>query len=291
MSRLICAALLALLPFSATADELKIIRSQLNRGNLLDYERLLNGRDPLEVEDFGAFADNRMVAEHFILQIAPVLGGCDCRVVYEPYDVETPHARTIQQIREGATLTHGVAGFSDDSRYRDDVWLSDPILSADDFYVGLYTHDARAEVLATEDDEDLKNLRYAVGRHWEIDNLVLERNGLTAIPADNWESLVQMIIRGRADVVMQPFQTGPGMSFEEIAIGETFLPIPGVKMKFGQGRHFVVSKTHPDGEAFLAALNQGIKILQQDGLLNEIMTNAGVVNPNAEDLRVISFTE
>ncbi|TRD16672.1 amino acid ABC transporter substrate-binding protein [Palleronia caenipelagi] len=261
--------------------------TRLLREDLANYLDMLDGRDPLEIEDLGATASTRMTFEPLVMQVAPVLGGCNCRVVYEPYDVHTPHARTIEQVRAGRELTHGVAGFSDDSRYAEGIWLSEPILDRQDFYVGFYTLEERTDVLAVTDFAEIRNLRFGVTRTWELDRDVIAQYGFREQTADSWPTILRMIAAGRADVVLQPFAaSSDDLSFEDVANGARLKPIPGMRLLFGQGRHFIVSQNHPDGAEFLKALNRGIGILRDQGVLRRGMAHAGVIAPQTESFEI-----
>lgn len=280
-------ALLALGVSSGSAAEPKIYETYLPTEIYDSHIKMLDGRDPLEIDDIGSVATWRMVAETLILQVAPVLGGCDCRVAYAPYEVaNTPHARSIEQVRRGMEISHGIAGFTDDSRFTDDIALSKPILKGEDFYVGFYTHEGRDEILSLSTDEQISQLRLGVGLHWEIDNLVLARNKLQAVTTDTWNSLVQLLENGRADAVLQPFISGDDLAFVDGVTKLRLIPIPGVKLRFGQGRHYFVSMRHPDGPEFLAALNKGLDMLEDNGTLQRAMEFAGVINTSTTDYRV-----
>lgn len=274
---------------SNAAANSKIYTTHLIKRNYEDYMEMLDGRDPLSIKDIASVAASRMTIEPLILQIAPVLGGCDCTISYLPYEEHTPHARTIEQVRNGFDITHGIAGFTDDSRYTEGIMMSEPILAPEEFYVGFYTHDQREEILGITDVEAIRKLRFAVGRSWEIDNKVLSENALRVVGADSWDNLIFMIVNNRADVVLQPFIAGNDLAFYDIYSDSTFVPIPNFRMLFGQGRHYIVSKRHPDGEEFMAALNRGLKILREDGTLRRAMIYAGVINEQTESFKEVTF--
>jgi len=292
MKQWLLSVLVVLVPGVTSAEEPKVYNTFLIEQHFRDFQEMLDSRNPLEIEDIAALPLNRMLAEALVMQIAPVLGGCECRIEYSPYEVDTVHARSIEQVKGGQQLTHGVAGFQYDSRMNDpDIMLSDPILSADEFYVGLYTYEGRDEILSLDDPDSIAKLRFGVGRNWEIDRKILSQKGLTEVPADTWNNLIRMISIGRADVILQPFTSEPDFAFVDTVSGYRFVPIPGYKLLFGDGRYYMVSRRHPDGEAFLQSLNRGLAMLRDQGVLKQVMISAGVVNPRVDDFEELLFEE
>ncbi len=252
------------------------------------FTNMIEGHDIYDVENWKNMDLDRHNLEILIFHVAPVLGGCNCEINLEAYTIDTPHSRSIELVRLGEEISHPITVFSGDSRVEERLYLSDSIIDPNEFFVGLYTHEHRKDLLSMTDKEKIKKLKFVVGKDWEIDNKVLDQHGLAKVPADNWESLLFLLIKGRADVVMQPFFATDDFSFVEVKGTEKFLPIPNMKMKFPQGRTYFVSKAHPDGKEFLDALNRGIQILKdQDNLIRRAHIWAGVINPRTENFQML----
>lgn len=258
--------------------------------NYDDFQTMIAGNDPFDFDNWHKLDLDRQKLEALIFMVAPVLGGCECEITYEPYLEETPHARSIELVRTGLELSHPISVFSDDSRVQDGVYLSETILDPDKFFVGLYTHSDRAEVLGAKSAKEIAEMRFVAGHDWEIDNKIIDNMGVPHLYADTWNNLLSMLEIGRADVVMQPFQATDDLGFVDSESGEKFMPIPDVKMPFNQGRRYFVSKVHPDGEMFLESLNQGIALLEQkDNILYRAHEWAGVINPETEDYAIVKI--
>lgn len=278
---------------SAETTEEKIVYEVGLIPNMKDqYEEMVEGFDIFDVEGWKDMELDRNTLEILIFNVAPILGGCNCEIVMNPYTVDTPHARSIEQVKSGKEISHPITVFSGDSRVEDGVYLSESILDPKDFFVGLYTHEDRKEILSLTDLETIKKLNFSVGQDWEIDNKVLDHYGLKKTQADHWGSVIFMLKSSRADVIMQPFFSTPDLSFSEVIVegqpDEKFLPIPNVKMAFPQGRVYFVSENHPQGAIFLEALNRGITELKsRDNLLRRAHEWAGVINPATADFRLL----
>ena len=113
-----CAAVRCEMPASAL-DKSYVF--PVNEGNLVHYQRFLNGRDPLAIEEFSGSNLNRHVFEMITFQRALHEGGCKCKVEYVPFTADTSHARAIVEVKAGRDISHPVAGFDTDPRYVEPV--------------------------------------------------------------------------------------------------------------------------------------------------------------------------
>lgn len=254
-----------------------------------DYQRYLGytaGRDPLDLDRLPRQGLNRHLMELLVFQNALVLGGCRCQIRFQPYATQTTNARTLIDLQQGRLLASPVAGFRSDSRVVGDVHVSDAVLEDDAFKVGVYTHVSRADVLAIRDPAAVRQLTFVVVESWEVDLRVLTERKLRHVKAVNWSSALRMLEAGRADAILQPFSNRADMSFDEPSLGLQFKPIPGMKMNFGHGRYYFVSRHHPDGEWFVERLNAGLRRLKADGRLQALRVASGV-----EDARLKDFVE
>lgn len=254
-----------------------------------DYQRYLSytaGRDPLDLDKLPRQGLSRHLMELLVFQNALVLGGCQCRIRFQPYATLTTNARTLVDLREGRLLASPVAGFRTDSRVLGEVHVSDPVLDDDAFKVGIYTHESRADLLAITDPAAVRRLTFVAVESWETDLRVLAEKKLKHVKAVNWMSALKMLEAGRADAILQPFSNRDDMSFDEPALGLRFKPIPGMKMNFGHGRYYFVSRHHPDGAWFIERMNAGLRRLEADGRLKALRVASGV-----EDVRLKGFVE
>lgn len=283
----ICAFLwLMVTPLHNAVASDRVLTFRVQSHDLARYLAYMQGKNPLQTNDILAPGLTRHVAELWLFQLAPVLGGCRCSVRYESYQTDTTHARAIAELVAGRVLADPVAGFREDSRYADQVWFSDPpVLPADEFLVGIYTHRSRDDVLRAANAQSLRALTYAVGSSWEIDQKVLSAKGLKWAQADNWTSALKMIEARRADAILQPFSVLPFGALAPDGYEANFVPVPGFMVRFGHGRYFTVSKRHPDGALFLQHLNAGLQRLKDSGFMSRLWVASGVVRSETRYLK------
>lgn len=249
--------------------------------DLARYQAYMQSRNPSNLNDISRAGLTRHVAEMWLFQTVVVQGGCACQVEFQAYPVETTHARTIAEISAGRQLSDPIAGFRQDSRYGDGVWFSDPILDGDDFLVGIYTHQSRTDVLNQQDASRLRDLTYVIARGWEVDRKVLKAKGLRWVEADNWASALRLIEARRADAILQPFSSQVRRALGADGYEANFLPVPGFMMRFGHGRHFTVSKKHPQGAEFLQQIDTGLRALHESGFVQRLWLASGVIHADA----------
>lgn len=255
--------------------------------DLARYQAYMQSRNPFNLNDISRAGLTRHVAEMWLFQTVVVQGGCDCQVEFQSYQVETTHARTIAEIAAGRQLSDPIAGFRQDSRYGDGVWFSDPILDGDDFLVGIYTHHSRTDVLNQQDASRLRDLTYVIARGWEVDRKVLKAKGLRWVEADNWTSALRLIEARRADAILQPFSTQARRALGADGYEASFLPVPGFMMRFGHGRHFTVSKKHPQGAEFLQQIDTGLRALRESGFVQRLWLASGVIHADARQFQEV----
>ena len=265
----------------------KIFTFNIQPHNLAEYNEFLDGRQVTEIDDLSNEAHSRHVMELFLFQRALHDSNCNCVVHYEANSNLRTHVRAIADVRAGREVAHPVAGFSNDPRYLDGVSLSEAILPASDFHVGLYTHENRHDILSIDDPAQVRDLRFTAGRSWVVDNQVIDQYGFRKVVADGWSSAIKMIAASRADVIMQPISSQPDFSITDSKTGEKLLPIPSIKLLFGAARQYFVSELHPDGSFLLEHLNAGIKKLSDSGLLTSANIGSGLLNPMTQDWFVI----
>jgi len=263
---------------TAVAAEARVLVFPVIDRDYERYQRYLRGRLATEVEPSADPAMSRHVAELWLFAVAPVLGGCGCRIEYRSYGVETTNARSLADVVSGRQPSDPVAGFAVDARYAGQVAFSDEILAADEFVVGFYTHRSRTDVLAVRTAPQVNRLRFAVGAHWRVDRQLLVERGWQAVPADDWPSALRQIRAGRADVILQPFASSADLSLASQGLEAEFVPVPGLRTVFGRARHFAFSTQHPDGLPLRDHFNQGLAQLRKDGRLAQLWRAAGLHN-------------
>lgn len=275
------AGMIALWPCLAAAETIYKVPTHGN--NYSEYAAITENFDPNGTDPIPGEGLWRHLMEHLVFVRAARLGGCDCRVEIVGTESDLTYARAVEEVAAGRAMSFPAATFnSPQLEQRESILLSDPLVDESEFFVGLYTHESRTDVLELTDIDDIRALRFVVGASWATDVQVLEDRGFQIVKGVEWTSMLKMLEAGRADVIMQPFASNADMSFTDVNVEGRFLPVPNVKLSFPFSRHYIVSAEHPDGPDFLKALNNGLAILRDNGELRRLLIAAGVINPRTE---------
>lgn len=218
----------------------------------------------------------RDVVELLILQRALALGGFEEPLVVRPTD---GYLRILRQLAEGKITITGTTVWDFDARELvEDVWVSNALVRRGEFVVGLYTREKNEKVLAAQTLPQLLQLTPVTSRNWKMDWSLLEQMGYKHLQyASSWESMVRMVLAGRADFVLAPFPATSSLYIQ--AEGGRYLqPIPGIKVAFPAERVFAVSKNHFSSLAVYEALQRGIKLMRASGELEQAYRDSGFFN-------------
>lgn len=194
--------------------------------------------------------------------------------------------RILTSVVQGKVPISGISFWlSSLENYREQLWVTDEVIGDASFVVGMYTTAAKLKVFHT--DTDLHTLVPISNRSWEKDWQALSQfHNQEPIDTFNWESIVRMLVAGRADYTLAPFQQTEGMVIN--AHGQTLHPIPGVKFLIPGSQHWIVSKLHPEGAAIYRALQLGLAQLKAQGRLRTALTDAGFYHESVIDWRVVN---
>ncbi|WP_255989808.1 hypothetical protein [Chitinolyticbacter albus] len=261
----------------AAPDEAVTILTQQDVYN--DYQRFIGNRDPLTLTQFSGEGARRDVIEVVLTQQALQLGGLKRPVKLVKVDHSSDsYSRYLREITSGsATLGGNTAWLIDLGAIKDKVYISPPLIAQGEFEAGLYTSAGNAKALAANDLAKVRKLTAVVAESWRPDVATLQGLGMAnVLLTQSWESMVGMVSKRRADVLLAPFQPTPDMALQ---IGNVrFLPIPNVKVGLQGSRHLFVSRLAPHGAEVAKALEKGLVILRQRGVLAQAYTESGFYN-------------
>ncbi|MCP4321002.1 MAG: hypothetical protein GY787_03950, partial [Alteromonadales bacterium] len=60
--------------------------------------------------------------------------------------------------------------------------------------------------------------------------------------------------------------------------GVHLVPVPDIKIGLQGTRHFAVSKRHPKGKEVIKALDAGIKLMKEQGIVDKAYSDSGFFN-------------
>ncbi|BFM12093.1 hypothetical protein R50072_22460 [Simiduia litorea] len=227
----------------------------------------------------------RDVVELFLLQRALVLGGFNHVLEIRPVD---GYLRILQQLSEGKIAVTGTTVWDFDARASiQDMWVSDALVRRGEFVVGLYTSERNIPVLQSQTLAQLLLLTPVTNRNWKMDWSLLEQMGYRQLQyAGSWDSMVRMVLAGRADFVLAPFPSGSSLHIDA-GDGRYLEPIPGVKVAFPAERAFAVSKNTPFSQALFTALQTGLKVMRTTGEIEQAYRDSGFFNTQSQQWLLI----
>lgn len=218
----------------------------------------------------------RDVVEVMLVQRALREGGIDS-VSLRQLD---GYLRILQQLAEGKVALTGTTVWDFDARDMvEHLWVSSPLIRRGEFVVGVYTRAGHPILSQPQDLSSLTQYIPVTSRNWKMDWSLLEQLGFARIQyASSWESMVRMVLAGRADLVLAPFPQSNDLRLiaED---GRYLVPVPGVKVAFPAERVIAVAKNYPGADATYYALQKGLKVLRDQGEIERAYTESGFFNP------------
>lgn len=252
---------------------------------IADYHLFVGDRDPLDIQYFAGPGARRDVVEIVLLQQALHLGGFNGKLVLRP---ENSYLRKLKLLTDGQVPISGTLMWRDDIKpHSESLFKSKALVKEGEFIVGLYTRADNQRVLNTNTLEQVSQLSAASNSHWKPDVLTLKSLGIKRIYYSTyWVQIVRMVVAGRADVTLAPFQSNPGMKVQVEHL--ELVPIPGIKIALPGSRHWPVSKKHPRGAEIFAALEKGIPLLEQKNSIRNAYEQSGFFHEGVKNWKLLN---
>ncbi|WP_157669625.1 hypothetical protein ABHF33_12640 [Chitinibacter sp. FCG-7] len=268
---------LALSGHSMASEKVITILTQQDVFN--DYQKFIGQRDPLTLTQYGGPGSRRDVVELVLVQQALKAGGNELPIKIVKVDNSSDsYSRFIKEITTGsATMGGNSAWLIDLKPLADKVHISEPVIRQGEFEAGFYTTADNADARLTRTLPDLQKLTAVVAESWKPDVATLESlKFANLLKTQSWDSMVGMLNKKRADVLLAPFQPTPDLSMD--VGGKKLVPIQNVKVGLQGSRHFLVSKADPNGAQAAKQLNAGLEKLREKGLIDKAYRDSGFFN-------------
>jgi len=241
-----------------------------------DHRSFLNGRTPQSIAFYGGPGARRDVVELVLVQQALRLGGW--REGLFPLTLPTD-ARLLHEVAIGHAVLGGTTYWLEDLAREaphleaSSVWVEDGA-----FDVGIYVRPDNHKALAVRSAQGLRALSAVSCRAWSVDWRTLSAMGLKALwHAPSWDSMPAMLVAGRADFLLAPFQPNTDMSLT--VAGVRLVPVPGLKVRLPGTRHVPLSRRAAQFEAVRDCLESGLDQLRARGVIRRAYTESGFFNP------------
>ena len=253
------------------------------------YQQFLNGKNVLDVDSFhpSTKGSHIEIVEMVLLQQALFLGGETREVVFRP----KPAVNILEfsDLLSGDSLILARSVWHENIvDLRGSVYISDPVVEFGDYEAGLYVSDNNVAAQQTPFSQ-LKQLSVVSNPRWQVDWRALLNTDLNLVSfIGPWETMLAMVENELVDAMLVNFSVS-----DELTLNygdKTYVPIDGIKVVLPDSRHFVVSKSHPEGAAVFAALNRGLTILRQRGTLKKALVQSGFINPKVANWQVANHS-
>lgn len=241
-----------------------------------DYLKFLNGRPVLTIVDFRGATMRRDVADMVLLQQALALGGFTKTFYYQPGKFNFRNTKLLEN--GDSLLSFDTYWLNDAKALSDKVYISDPVVRRGEYLAGIYASPENKPVFNIRTLTDLQNFTAVSTPKWRTDWATVSALPLKGlIQEDEWLSQARMVHMKWVDLMLMPFfhdQQGI-YQLEQLRLKV----VPGVAILLDDSRHFVFSKQHPHGKHAYEALNKGLKILRQNGRIEQLYKQAGFMLP------------
>jgi ABC-type amino acid transport substrate-binding protein len=236
-------------------------------------------------EDFFSPQWLRTSLEFVIVCRAVRLGGLEATYTFKNYPNS---ARTRAELKKGSTMLMVDLPWGHFSKH-ESFYQSIAVLQVGDFVKGLYTRPDHTKLLQAKTLEELKKFTAVTSRTWFYDWDILERMKVKKHAVPKYIQMGEMVKAGRADYLIAEFPGADDLS--QYINGERFIPVPGVKVALLGSRHVAVSKKFAQSKRVFDAIQIGLKIMHERGLIKQGYRTVGFINPKIENWKIICCEE
>lgn len=241
------------------------------------YESYMDGKNPLLLTELPH--SNRDIAELVMVQQAIVKGGLE---VDKFIIISGPtNDRIMATLGEGKADLKGTSAWYKEIN-KEKLLITTPSVDKGEFIVGFYTSTTNYKALEADSKEDIRGLTFVSSSQWIADWATLQKLKPAKLEdTPLWKNMVNLVGNNRIDILLAPFQSSDDMSFN--SGGYTFIPIPNLKIALVDTRNFVVSKDSLHSLIIYNALNKGLELMREEGLITKFYTDSGFYNEKVED--------
>ncbi|OSQ38906.1 hypothetical protein TMES_09220 [Thalassospira mesophila] len=225
---------------------------------------------------------NPSLTNYVILRETLKAGGMPVRLV----GIDSPNsARSRLMVETGVATVKADWDFNMDGNNQ--LLKSDPFIEAGLLFKGLYGLADNEALQKAADIGDVKDLSAVMNPNWRLDWQVLQAMEITDLyPVSTKSQMFRLVARHRADFTLLEFSPRPDLMQEYDGI--KLVPVVGVKVAMPNAQHFMVSRKSPRAQEIVAALNRGLQILKQTGLISQCLAQGGLVNASTRDWQVLN---
>ena len=226
-------------------------------------------------------AGNQIWTEAVILCLALFKGGIIPNFQLTPVPTQ---ARALSNLKSNMADLAVFTFWGRDADH-EKINVSSPALKRGEFYRGIYYSSNNLELNHIRNLEQLKEYTAVVNENWKVDLETLQCLGLKYKSIASYPQMLRMVYAKRLDFIIHNFATTPDFTFR--AFDTELKPIVGIKVEMPDSLHYFISKSSPNYSKLSKALEKGLKILRDEGLLREAYMSVTVIDPRVKDWEVL----
>lgn len=271
---LVISLIAALLSNAAKALDASKIQIYVRDDVYEDYQRFLNGRHVEEISDFSGQYIRRDVVDMILAQQALALGGFRKEFEYQTGNVNFRNTKLLEQ---GKLLLSMDSYWLEDAKsMSDSVYVSEPLIKKGEYYAGVFYSPDNKKMKLLDSYSQLETYTSVSTPRWRTDWETLHSMPLQKLFVEHeWVSQARMVSMMWADFMLMPLM--PSLKNEFNLEGIKLVAHPKLVVLLDGSRHLVVSKNHPYGLEAFKALQAGLKILDDRGMIIKAYQQAGFI--------------
>ena len=210
------------------------------------------------------------------------------------------HARSQALVQSGDVLV-AMVDIEDDSTPKDTL-KSSSLGSSPIIYRGIFGLESNHALMKVKTLKELKKFTAVTNSSWD-DTIALlqEISPAELYLAPNRDSLFKMIAYRNFDFTALNFKEKPEKGYylhnkhnapkgNKKLDNPLLVPVPGVSLQILQSSslHFILAKKRPESQKVYQALEKGLAIMRQQGLLQQYVNNSHLARPNLIHLKVLN---
>jgi hypothetical protein len=235
------------------------------------FNESTDGTSCLDIKEYAYKGSSRAYAEALLICQALTLGGIEPIFKFHQYP---NYGRALKELTKGST--HIMFSTVWLSKQHENFYVSDSLMGAGEFEKGFYTLEDNKALLNVRDLKQLQRFSAISNKQFIVDWQVLSQLGIAIYSNPHWELLYKMLKAKRGDFILAEFSPEPDMSI--ITAGVKLIPVPNIKITFNDSRHVFVNKHKDNSTVIFSALQSGLKILHQRGLIKKAYQSLGFYN-------------
>ena len=284
--------------FLASATSPITVEISASSDMITEYQRLLDSvnNEVIALSPKALKNKSLKVITLVILKQALLHGGL---LVNFDFMLSPNHARSQTLVQSGDVLVTMIE-IKDDSTPKG-TFKSSSLGTSPIIYRGIFGLESNHALMKVKKLKVLRNFSAVTELHWKRSIALLQEIAPTELYlAPNRDSVFKMIAYRNFDFTVLNFKKKPERGYylynkknskEKVGSDNPrLIPVPGVGLQIKQSGsiHFILAKKRPESQKIYQALEKGLAIMRQQGLLKKYFDNSKLARPNLAHLKILN---